>query len=262
MIRIEFLKMHGCGNDFIIVDWRGKPDLSQIDDVALITRMADRHFGIGCDQFIIIKDHETAYAEMLVRNNDGSDGRMCGNATRCVADMLMNEKGHNDVLIHCSGRMLECIRLDNGLVRVDMGIPVSVVELDVLPELPKAVAVDMGNPHAVFFLNHVDDVVLEDIGPRVEHHTLFPKRTNVEIVHKIDASTLRMRVWERGTKITLACGSAACATAVAAVTRGIMPRTMTIRMDGGDLNLEWREADSHVLMAGPISYVFNGVMDI
>ncbi len=269
-----FLKMHGCGNDFVIVDMRGQgaAALAAMDDAAFITRVADRHFGVGCDQFILLTGHAEGAAEMLIRNNDGSDGRMCGNATRCVADMLMTQNKTDAVTVYASGRRLDCCRVGD-LVEVDMGAPLLDwqdiplaratdtlhVALDVAG-LPDACCVGMGNPHAVFFLNDVADVRLEDVGSQVEHHPMFPKRTNVEIVHKVDDTTLRMRVWERGTQITLACGSAACATAVAAVRRGLMPRKMAIRMDGGTLHMAWRESDGHILMTGPVTYVFTGTL--
>lgn len=251
----EFLKMHGCGNDFIVMDGR-KADLSGLlADKSTLSRLCDRRFGVGCDQFIVIGNSQTADAEMLIRNADGSMAGMCGNAARCVADIILKESGKPEITLSVGPRTLKCWR--DGDVVVDMGAPASIGEAVVLPDLPKAITVDMGNPHAVFLVDNAEAVALEQLGPTVEKDALFPNRTNVEFVSR-EGAGLRMRVWERGSGITLACGSGACASVVAAVTKGISPRKTAIRMDGGTLHMEWRESDGHVLMAGPVTYVFKG----
>ncbi|MBU6234603.1 MAG: diaminopimelate epimerase [Alphaproteobacteria bacterium] len=254
----EFLKMHGCGNDFIIIDLRKGADKAVIDTPAFIKKASDRHFGVGCDQFIMIAAHPDADGEMLIRNSDGSVAGMCGNATRCVADILMQETGKDAVTIMAGPRTLQCWREGADIV-VDMGAPNTVADVTVLPALPTGTSVDMGNPHVVFFVADADTADVAGLGPLVETHPLFPNRTNVEFVSRT-ADGLRMRVWERGAGITLACGSGACATIVAAVTKGMAPRKCAVRMDGGTLRMEWRESDGHVLMAGPASYVFKGIL--
>lgn len=253
----RFLKMHGCGNDFVVLDARKHDFQGFLADVGAVSRVADRRFGVGCDQLIAIAPHAHADAEMLIRNADGTVAGMCGNAARCVADILLRETGKAKVVLQVGARALECWRGDTAFVTVDMGEPKGLGNLAVLPELPEAVTVDMGNPHAVFFVPDADAVELEGLGPRVETHALFPNRTNVEFA-SVTGQGIRMRVWERGAGITLACGSGACATAVAAVSRKLVGRKTDIRMDGGTLNLEWRESDGHVLMSGPVTYVFEG----
>ena len=251
----EFLKMHGCGNDFIVMDGRENDLSGLLADKTTVSRLCDRRFGVGCDQFIVISKSHSADAEMAIRNADGSIAGMCGNAARCVADILLKETGKPEITIAVGSRTLTGWR--DGEVTVDMGPPAAVGEVAVLSELPKAITVDMGNPHAVFLVEDADAVLLEKIGPTIENDAQFPNRTNVEFVSR-EGAGLRMRVWERGSGITLACGSGACASIVAAVTKGISPRKASIRMDGGTLQMEWRESDGHVLMAGPVTYVFKG----
>jgi len=260
MIMIEFLKMHGCGNDFIVIDARKANITALLADEAALARLCHRNFGVGCDQFIAIAATNKADAEMLIRNADGSVAGMCGNAARCVADIILNETGKPVITLAVGARVLECWRDAAGLVTVDMGAPKGVAETNVRPDLPVAVTVDMGNPHAVFCVDDAEAVDLAAIGPLVEHNALFPNRTNVEFISAMPDGSLRMRVWERGAGVTLACGSGACASMVAAAQKGLTPRKATIRMDGGALALEWRESDGHVLMAGPVAYVFKGIL--
>ncbi|NBX66164.1 MAG: diaminopimelate epimerase [Proteobacteria bacterium] len=249
--------MHGCGNDFIVVDAREVDISGLLADKPTLAKLCDRHFGVGCDQFIAIANSQTADAEMLIHNADGSPAGMCGNAARCVADIILKETGKPEITLSVGSRRLQCWR--DGDVTIDMGAPASIGEAKVLDALPKAVTVDMGNPHAVFVVDDAEKIELEKIGPIVENDAQFPNRTNVEFISR-EGAGLRMRVWERGAGVTLACGSGACAAIVAAVTKGITPRKTAIRMDGGTLQMEWRESDGHVLMAGPVTYVFKGTL--
>ncbi len=252
----EFLKMHGCGNDFIVIDARSQDITALLADKKAIQTLCDRRFGVGCDQLIMIAASNAADAEMLIRNADGSESGMCGNAARCVADILLKETNKAKITLAVGARVLEGW-MDAGQVTIDMGAPLGLAEVDVLPNLPKAITVDMGNPHAVFVVDDAEAIALESVGPVVENHKLFPNRTNVEFISR-EIDGIRMRVWERGAGVTLACGSGACASMVAAVTKGIASRRANIRMDGGTLSMEWRESDGHVLMAGPVTYVFKG----
>lgn len=264
-----FVKMQGLGNDFAVFDARLLP-VSLTPEK--IRQLCDRRLGIGCDMVILIeKPRKIANAAvfMSIFNFDGSEVGACGNATRCVAGLLMQQSGQSSVVIETLAGRLEA-RQQGADVSVDMGparlewqeIPLShenkTDNLDVgLAGLPPAVAVSMGNPHAVFFVDDVAAVDLATIGPQVENHPLFPQRTNVEFVER-QGDILRMRVWERGVGITPACGSGACATAVAAMRRGIVAgRKTTVRLDGGDLAIEWRD-DGHVIMTGAWAEVYRG----
>ncbi len=284
---VNFVKMHGLSNDFVIVDCRnGAPVLTERE----VVDISDRKTGVGCDQVIHIlspRSPETdAYLDMY--NRDGSSLRACGNATRCVASLLMKEKGDDRVTIETVAGLLSCRAVDKTRERieVDMGapklewrdIPLSQecdtlhVPLDIRDyfsientqlrkegeEAGKGVAVNIGNPHCVFFVEDCETLNIEAIGPRLEHHPLFPDRANIEFCHVIDREHIRMRVWERGTGVTAACGSGACAVIVAAVQRGLSERKCEIILDGGSLTLHWREDDGHILMTGPVAYVFEG----
>lgn len=260
---LSFRKMHGLGNDFVIVKAaRGAFTADQIRHIA------DRRLGIGCDQFIVMEPSASADIFMRIYNTDGSEAGACGNGTRCVAAVL----GKPVSTIETVSGILKCRLLDDGLVEVDMGaprldwkdIPLS-EEKDTLhlgigdgDTLTDPVAVSMGNPHCVFFVSNVEKMPIETLGPAVERNSLFPKRTNVEFAEILSPSKIRMRVWERGAGVTMACGSGACATIVAAVRRGLSARKAEIVLDGGSLFLEWRESDGHVLMTGPVADVFEG----
>lgn len=266
---MNFLKMHGLGNDFVIIDQRAGLQAFSAEQVA---RISDRHFGVGCDQLILLEPSEKADLFMRIYNPDGSEAESCGNATRCVADLLMKQEGNGACIIETRGGILDCRRAAGMQVSVDMGsprlewrdIPLS-EEKDTLHlgigqgEVQDPVGVNMGNPHCVFFVNKVEDIPVDTLGPDFERHPLFPQRANISFAEVTGGASIRLRVWERGAGITLACGSAACATIVAAVRRGLISgRTADIQMDGGALRLEWRESDGHVLMTGPVSYVFEG----
>ena len=266
---MKFRKMHGIGNDFVILDHRNG---EQALDFAKIRHICNRQTGIGCDQLIIIEPSQRADLFMRIYNPDGSQAESCGNATRCVAHLYMSESRKKACTIETLGGLLSC-RLVGDLVEVDMGSPQ--LEWQDIPLAKKTdtlnlgigegpaqnpVAVSMGNPHCVFFVDRPEDIPVETLGPIFEHHKLFPRRTNVEFAHITSEGNIRLRVWERGAGVTLACGSGACATIVAAIRRGLTGRKADIVMDGGTLQLEWRESDSHVLMTGPVAYVFEGEM--
>lgn len=269
----KFLKMHGLGNDFVIFD--GRDDGFSLPSQE-IQRIGDRRRGIGFDQMIILypAKSKTSDVFMKIYNNDGSEVSACGNATRCVADRLLQKLTKDQIVIETKAAQLKC-RRDGDKIAVDMGkallewqkIPLS-HEADTL-SLPivegafsPPVGVNMGNPHAVFFVDDVINVSLEKIGPRIEHHSLFPERTNVEFAQILSRTKIRMRVWERGAGITQACGTGACATGVAAVRRGLTERKVEIRLDGGSLDIEWRESDGHVLMTGDSALAYEGEIDV
>ena len=266
---LPFRKMHGIGNDFVVLDARSRTiDLSPSAAKAL----ANRRWGVGCDEILIIeKARGDGDIFMGVRNADGSVAEQCGNGARCVADLVMNETGKTSLTIETLGGPVTATRSKSGLVTVDMGpakldwreIPLS-EERDTLHlgisegALSDPVGVSMGNPHAVFFVPNVETIDLKTLGPKLEHHALFPARANIEVVQALSRTHLRMRVWERGSGITQACGTGACAALVAAARRNVSERAATLTLDGGDLQIEWR-ADGHVMMTGPVAYVFEGV---
>jgi len=253
----DFVKMHGCGNDFILLDGR-KDDFSYLlADSGRLATLCDRRFGIGCDQFIVIGQGQSgADADMIIRNSDGSIAGMCGNAARCVASILMRESGQGSVTLSVGDRLLKANRTGD-LVTIDMGLALSEGKADVgIEGLPIATTVDMGNPHTVFAVQNADDVDLAHIGPMIETHRLFPNKTNVEFISTL-SNGIRMRVWERGAGITLACGSGACASALAAHRLGLAPSRMDVVMDGGTLILEIA-SDGRILMTGPVTHVYRG----
>lgn len=274
MSPLPFTKMHGLGNDFVILDLRGG---TASPSPALARAIADRRRGIGFDQLITIEDapDPQVAAYMGIYNPDGSRSGACGNATRCVAHILMSETDLEDVTIRTDFGLLACQRAAGGLVRVNMGapkldwqdIPLSeasdTVRIDVKlgpidnPSLWGPGAVNMGNPHAVFFVEDAEAVAVDGLGPMIENHPMFPERTNVEFCHVVDSGRIRMRVWERGAGITQACGSGACAAVVAGVRRGLIDRKCIVDLDGGPLTIEWDENDD-VQMTGPVALSFTG----
>ncbi|MBX9633965.1 MAG: diaminopimelate epimerase [Magnetospirillum sp.] len=265
----DFVKMHGLGNDFVVLDVRASGlALSK----AQVQAIADRHRGIGCDQLIVVEPprNQVSDAWMTIYNPDGSESGACGNATRCVAWMLMDEAGADKVVIETRAGLLDGERRGDHLVAVDMGparldwrdIPVAEA-VDTLHlaigngPLQDPVGVNMGNPHAVFFVDDVGTIDLAALGPGLENHALFPERANIEIAQIVSRDQIRMRVWERAAGITQACGSGACATLVAAARRGLTGRKADVVLDGGTLTIEWLP-DDHVLMTGPVALVFSG----
>ncbi len=273
MTELAFTKMHGLGNDFMIIDQRQK-DFNPSSDQA--RALADRQRGVGCDQLILLAPPTDAAAVIAMRilNADGGEAGACGNAARCVADLMMAETGSDEAVIQTPAGLVRARRADGGLIAVDMGpahldwrqIPLA-REVDHLHlpvqhrELKDGVGVGMGNPHAVFFVDQVNGVDLARTGPEMEHDPLFPERTNVEVVQCISRDLLRVRVWERGAGLTLACGTGACAALVAANLRGLAGRKADVELDGGVLNIEWLQ-DDHVLMTGSASKVFSGTLEL
>ncbi len=262
-----FRKMHGCGNDFVILD--GRRTVLGLSP-ARAEGLADRHTGIGCDQLIVLEPDENADAFIRIYNPDGSEAGACGNATRCVADILMRESGRGEVNIRTVSGNLPALRRADGVIQVDMG-PVRLDWTDIPLARPmdtlrlaldgEPAAASMGNPHATFFVAELDAVPIRELGPKLEHDELFPQRANIGFAQVVDPETIRLRVWERGAGLTLACGSGACATLVNAVRRGLTHRRARLLVDGGTLEIEWRE-DGHVLMTGPAVTTFSGTVDL
>ncbi len=267
-----FLKMHGLGNDFVVVDARGEPFVA---DERVARHIADRHIGIGCDQLIVIEKPRNGQADafMRIRNADGGEVAACGNATRCVAQLLMAESGRDHAYIETVAGRLEAARADRGRIAVDMGpartdwrdIPLArAMDTQRLPislgPLKDPVAVSMGNPHMVFFVDDADAVDLATLGPVLETNALFPERANVGVATVLAPDRVRLRVWERGAGLTRACGSGACAAIVAAHRRGLSERRAVVAVDGGELSIEWLP-NGHVTMIGPAAIAFTGIMD-
>lgn len=266
--------MHGLGNDFVIVDARDTP--LRVSDAGT-RRLSDRHTGIGFDQLIALDapagDEDDADVNVRIFNADGGEVAACGNAMRCVARLLLNGDDRR-LAIRTGAGLLHAWRNpdDPDRYSVDMGpardgwrdIPLArECDTDHLPlargPLSDPVAVNMGNPHAVFFVDDVAAIPIETLGPELEHDPIFPERANIGVAQLTGADRLRLRVWERGAGLTLACGSGACAAAVAAHRRGLTGRTVRIDVDGGSLDLEWR-ADNHVIMSGPAVESFRGAV--
>jgi diaminopimelate epimerase len=269
-----FIKMHGCGNDFVVFDERAAPlGLTQARAAAI----ANRRTGVGCDQFIAIEPPpagSNADAFMRIRNPDGTEAGACGNATRCVAQLLAAETGRRQLVIQTISGHLPAEILADGRVAVDMGevrldwqdIPLAATTDTLhlpLSEGPVAdpAAVSMGNPHATFFVPALAALPIETLGPRLEHAAIFPERANIGFVQILARDRIRLRVWERGAGLTLACGSGACAALVNAARRGLTARRAAVLVDGGELEIEWR-ADNHVLMTGPVATAFRGTLDL
>ena len=251
----SFQKMHGLGNDFVIFDQRIKLQKLQSET---IQRLCNRRWGIGCDQLIVLENSERADVFMRIFNPDGSESEACGNATRCVAHILMSEMQSQVCEIETLRGILRCEMIGN-LVRVDMGPPLDVYTSNqAFENLPQGMIVNMGNPHIVFFVENAEDIDLKDVGSKIERHEYFPHKTNVEFAHINKDGSIRLRVWERGAGITQACGSGACATMVASVHRGLVSPKADIYMDGGVREMQYTEGSS-VFMTGPVSYVFDGI---
>ena len=272
MEALRFIKMHGLGNDFVVVDARARPFSPES---AQVRALADRRTGVGCDQLIIVEPprNQLADAFMRIHNADGGEVAACGNATRCVAALMMREKGKPHAIVETQAGLLDAEAAADGLVTVDMGparfdwrdIPVAgpadTLHLDLTAgPLRDPVAVSIGNPHAVFFVDDAERAPLELFGPVVEKHPLFPLHANVETAEIRGRDRLRLRVWERGVGLTRACGTGACAAAVAAGRRGLADRITTVELDGGSLRIEWLR-DDHVLMTGPVATSFTGILE-
>lgn len=272
MADVPFTKMHGLGNDFVVIDARYHPvTLSP----AAVRVIAARRTGVGCDQLIVMEPEENgtnADVFMRIHNADGGEVDACGNATRCVAALLMKEGAGDGVRIRTGAGILVAAAAESGSVTVDMGrpglawqdIPLAhasdTLHLDLAAgPLADPAAVSMGNPHCVFFVDDADSIPMEKLGPQLEHHGLFPERANIGVAQVIDETTIRLRVWERGAGLTLACGTGACAAVVSAHRRGLTARRVETRLDGGALVIEWRD-DDHVAMTGPAAISFTGTL--
>lgn len=270
-MELDFTKMHGLGNDFVVLDARQKAiDLSP--DQA--RHIADRHFGIGCDQIMMITDPPAgADIGVTIFNSNGSESGACGNGSRCVADLVLAKDSGAQLAMATGGGLITAWR-DQGMIAVDMGpallewqqIPLA-EERDTLAVdlgiegLPAAVMVNMGNPHAVHLVDDAEAMDLAALGPELEHHPLFPEKANIEFVSVTGPRQLRMRVWERGAGITIACGTGACAAAVAAARLGLTGREVEVVLDGGSLFITW-QVDGRVIMRGPSTHVFTGKMQL
>jgi len=260
---LPFMKMHGLGNDFVILDARAQPE---VITPAMAKGIGHRQFGVGFDQLAVIENGE-ADAHLVFYNADGSTSAACGNATRCIARFLMDETGTSELALTTQRGTLQARDAGEGLTSVNMGQPqlgwqqIPLAEdVDTL-ELPiegGPTATGMGNPHCTFFVNDAEAVSLEEFGARYEHHPLYPERTNVQVARIIGPDHIRMRVWERGVGITLASGSSSCATAVAAARRGLTGRKVQIELDGGTIWIDW--CDDGVWMTGPTCHVFSGTL--
>jgi diaminopimelate epimerase len=270
----EFIKMHGLGNDFVVIDARQRPFAP---GEAGARALADRHTGVGFDQLIVVEPprDSRAAAFMRIQNADGGEVSACGNATRCLARLLFEDSADTEVVLETAAGLITARHADGDghLYTVDMGpardgwqeIPLAeACDTDHLPlargPLADPVAVNVGNPHAVFFVADAAAIDLEQLGPDLEHDPLFPERANIGVAQIIDAGALRLRVWERGVGLTQACGTGACAAAVAAHRRGLTDRKVQVSLDGGDLAIEWL-TNGHVEMTGPASISFTGAFD-
>ncbi len=275
-----FIKMHGLGNDFVVLNGRERPVPLEPMEVQII---ADRRLGIGCDQLLVMGPSDKADAFMHIFNADGTEVDACGNGARCIAWLLMKEKGTDRVTLETNAGVLKGYDAGDGLVTVDMGpvrtnwdeIPLAeekdTLHLDIEiaqenseedPLIWDPVAVNVGNPHLVFLVKNPNAVDLETIGPLIENSPLFPEGINVGMALINGEDTIRLRVWERGAGITSSCGTAACAALVAAVRREHMGRSAVVEMDGGPLGVLWREEDNHVMLTGPVATSFEGEFNI
>jgi len=273
---LKFRKMNGLGNDFVVVDARAHALALAPEAVRVI---ADRKEGIGCDQLIALEPSTEADVFMRIWNADGGEVAACGNAARCVAGLIAQEQARPQVTIETEDQVLGAAVVGDGLVTIDMGeprlawdeIPLAEpfhdtrrIELQAgpidAPVLHSPAVVNVGNPHALFFVDDVEAIDLGRIGPMLEHHPLFPERANISLVQVLGPEHVKIRTWERGAGLTRACGTAACASAVAAIRRELTGRKIKVSLPGGDLVIEWREGDGHVLMTGPYALDFEGTL--
>ncbi len=266
-----FVKMHGLGNDFVVVDARDDP--FPLDEGGA-RRIADRRTGVGCDQLLIIEPPSNGRADvfMRIRNHEGGEVAACGNGTRCVAALVMEQEGRDSLVVETNAGLLRAERAGEAAVAVDMGEPgLTWEEIPVAREmdplrlelargpLADPVGVSMGNPHAVFFVAEAEAVDLAALGPALEHDPIFPERANIGVAQLTGENRLRLRVWERGVGLTRACGTGACAAAVAAHLRGLAGRRLEVRLDGGPLAIDWR-MNNRVVMTGPVATAFTGAL--
>ena len=282
MTNMKFTKMHGCGNDYVYVNGF-EERVEQQAKPEIVRKLSDRHIGIGGDGVIFINPSKEADFEMEMYNADGSRSEMCGNGIRCVGkfvfDKGMTDKHEISVISHGKIKYLT-LYTENGkvaTVRVNMGVPeltaanIPVVssneqvvdeEIEVKGQIYKMTCVSMGNPHAVVFIDDVKNLEIEQIGPFFENHERFPKRTNTEFVQLVDRNRVKMRVWERGTGETLACGTGCCATVVACVLNGFTENKVTVELLGGEILIEWNREENVIFMTGPAETVFEGEVKV
>lgn len=273
---MKFTKMHGCGNDYVYINGFEE---KITDKPAFVRAVSDRHFGVGGDGAIFINPSQEADFEMEMYNADGTRAEMCGNGIRCVAkyvyDKGLTDRTHISIASFGKVKYLD-LNVEDGLVssvRVNMGAPVlNAKEVPVISTMEQSVdepivvngkeyrmtCVSMGNPHAVVFMDHVDELDIASVGPFFENHKVFPNRTNTEFVEVIDRNHVNMRVWERGTGETLACGTGCCATVVACVLNGLTEPEVTVRVLGGEILIRWDREENLVYMTGPATTVFEG----
>ena len=281
---MKFTKMHGCGNDYIYIDGN-REKIRDDEKPAVVKQLSDRHFGIGGDGVIFINptDIDDADFEMEMYNADGSRAEMCGNGIRCVAKYVYDKGLTNKKKINIisAGKIKKlCLTIQDKkviLVKVNMGAPELIAKnVPVKSENEKVIdeaitvngkeykmtCVSMGNPHAVVFMDNVEDLEINKLGPYFENHERFPKRTNTEFVKVLDRHTVQMRVWERGTGETLACGTGACATVVACILNGLTEEQVTVKLLGGELEIFWDRKENLVFMTGPATHVFDGEINL
>ena len=263
---MQFTKYNGLGNDFIFLD--GPTAQAVTDPAALARRLCNRRSGIGADGLVLLLPSQTADVRMRIMNSDGSEAEMCGNASRCVPLHLLKQglstKKQITLETLAGPIQTEVVDETNGLVRVNMGCP-----RDIVPGFAAKIAaqtwtgtkVSMGNPHFVMEVEEVEKFPVAEVGPLLETHPLFPQKTNVEFVQVLNKNQVRMRVWERGVGITQACGTGACATAAACILNGLTDRRMVVKLDGGELTIEWPEKQA-IFMTGPAQAVFKGETDL
>lgn len=277
MKTVPFIKMHGAGNDFVVVECRAE-DFNFTE--SNIKEICDRHKGVGCDQLVLLKASNKADVRVEFYNGDGSKSGACGNATRCVASLIMMQSQEHTATIETDGGILECYDtgevLNSGeeLYTVNMGaakygwqdIPL-ISDMDTLSLniaegiLKNPSCVSMGNPHAVFFVDDVQVINLEEYGPKLENNPIFPQRANIGVAQVISKNEIKLRVWERGSGETLACGSGACAAVAVGIRRKFLSNKVLVHLPGGDLNIEIIESGD-VLMTGPVAIVFTGVIEL
>jgi diaminopimelate epimerase len=273
---IPFTKMNGLGNDFVMIDARSRAVRLPATAAGAIASRAE---GAGCDQVIVLEPSRTADVFMRILNADGSEVSACGNASRCVAVLLSPELGRDRLTIETRAGTLDAEVLADGLVTVDMGIPrfqwdeiplsrafedTRAIDLTFpLPDgrhLKRPSVVNLGNPHCIFWVKDTGSYDFGSFGATLEHHPLFPERANISLAEVTSKTSLTLRVWERGAGLTRACGTAACAAAVAAARNGFTGRPVTVELPGGTLTIAWREADDHILMIGPAEFEFDGIL--
>jgi diaminopimelate epimerase len=277
MAQIPFLKMNGLGNDFVVVDSR---ESGRRYDRASVRAISDRKDGIGCDQFIVLEKPLSPEADVFMRiyNADGGEVDACGNASRCVAALVAEERGEGVVTLETNAGLLGA-EVQGPSVTVDMGRPrfdwdqiplaepfadTTGIELQIgpidAPLLHTPSVVNVGNPHAIFWVGDVAGYDLARIGPMLENHPIFPQRANISLAQIVSRERIKVRVWERGAGITIACGTAACAVGVAAARKGLTGRKVVVELPGGPLTIDWRQSDDHILMTGPWSLDGDGIV--